>query len=146
MLYFIILTSLLISVSFAQSNYDYLPPTDGKYFYSDIITGGDLSNEEKYHAVNVLVSEEGLQFPFALNTAEYYFHLVSTECSKRGCEVPKYYNFTASKSSDTNSTLSYLSWAEHILTYKNLEQFPTLNSKPKIDDFKMQVWSQQRET
>ena len=82
-----------------------MPPTDGKYFYSDIVTGGAIIKEEKYHAVNILVTDEGLQFPFALNTDSYYFHLVSTDCPKRGCEVPKYYNYTASKSAEPDSDL-----------------------------------------
>ena len=52
-----ILITLITTVLAANP---YQPPVDGKYFYSDIVTGGDSYNDEKFHAMNMLVSDDGL--------------------------------------------------------------------------------------
>ena len=57
---------------------NYSPATDGNYFYSDIVCGGDKNKATMSHAVNMLVSELGWNFTFALNTQVYYLALVSS--------------------------------------------------------------------
>ncbi len=70
--------------------------------------------------MNMLVSDKGDQYKFAINTDTYYFQLVSTRCNNIACDVPKHYNESASESAQINNTIGKNSWVENIFTYKDL--------------------------
>ena len=54
-----------------------MPPTEGNHFYSDIVCGGNDFKANKFHAVNMLVSQNAWNFTFALNTEAYHLSIVS---------------------------------------------------------------------
>lgn len=79
--------SLLITLQalFSTTKSATLPPDTGKFFYVD------FDNLEKYglHAVNVEISDH--KYDLFVSTDQYSIGLISNNCRKSSCDVPKKY-------------------------------------------------------
>ena len=80
------------------------PPTDGKFFYTNMRSGGmDVSLDiHGTHRIDTLVSDGNQVLPLAINTQDPYFTVYSNQCDLNTCDANKKYN--SGNSTTKNST------------------------------------------
>ena len=86
------------------------PPTDGKFFYTNMRSGGEDVTLDIHgaHRIDTLISDGIQHLALAINTEDSYFTTYSIQCDLNTCDADRKYNMANSTTyHETGLTLNF---------------------------------------